>query len=162
MPKNNRRIDEDEEYHLEDDEKDDEKKFPVWIIPLVAGPVLLIILIVVLAGNQTGADTPVPERFDEEKLKKEASDFYSEAYKQYLEAMKHQNQRERDEVLDQAAAVCDKAIDKLNKIADYYDKNNIMPSEGGTWDWEKNLSDACILRGDISKSRGMTSGGGSQ
>jgi hypothetical protein len=160
MAEEGQRIEEDEEYHLEDDEE--EKKFPVWIIPLVAGPVLLIILIIALAGNQTPADGTVPEQFNEERLKEDASNFYSEAYKRYLDAMKHQNQQKRDEVLDEAAAICDKAIDKLNKIADYYDEHDIMPTEGGTWDWEKSLSDACILRGDISKARGMTSGGSSE
>ena len=138
----------DEEYR----EEEEEKKFPVWIIPLVAGPVLLIVLIVALAGSRPGPDggTPV-EVFNEPKLKKEADDLLMNASKFYHEAMRLQNQKQRDEILDKAGPACDAAIQKLYKIQDYYEEHDIR----GKWDWEKTLQEASQLAYDIQKAHGF-------
>ena len=67
------------------------------------------------------------------------------AYAALEELMK----KKRDEVLDKAGAACDKAIEKLDKIREYYEEHNIQHKEGGRWDWEKTLQDASRLKYDI-------------
>ena len=65
MPKVENEVERDEEF-LEEEE---EKKFPFWIIPLVLGPILLIVLIAVLASDQPAqTNSPKKEVFNENKL----------------------------------------------------------------------------------------------
>jgi len=140
-------------------EKEEEKRaFPVWIIPLIIGPIILIVLILALAGTgpEGNADVETPEVFNQPKLEKEAGDFLMKAELYYNEAHKVDDQKKRDALLDKAAEACDAAIDRLNKIDQYYEEHNIQHEDGSTWSYEKTLSDACKLRSYIGKDRGFS------
>ncbi len=151
MPEVERGTRKDEEYG----EEEEEKKFPVWIIPLVAGPVLLIILIAALAGSRPTETNGQEEVFNEPQLKKDANDLLMKASKLYHDAMRLQNQKQRDELLDKAMPLCDEAIKKLYEIQDYYEEHNIQHKKGGIWDWEKILKEASVLAYDIQKAHGF-------
>ena len=100
-------------------------------------------------------DADDEEILNEPRLKKEADDLIMKASQLYHEAMKHQSQKKRDELLDKAMPICDQAIQKLYKIADYYEEHNIQHKKGGIWDWEKTLKDASQLAYDIQKAHGF-------
>ncbi len=137
-------------------EEEEEKKFPVWIIPLIAGPIILIILIVALTGNRPPReDSPEVEGFNQPKLEKEAGDLLMEANKYYHKAHQSDDQRKRNELLDKAADACGKAIDKLNKIWEHFEEHDIQHKTGSMWVWEKTLSAASQLMDDIVKDRGF-------
>jgi hypothetical protein len=146
-----------EKVKREEQVEEEEKKFPVWIIPLVAGPVVLIILIAVLAGDQTpggGSGEPV---FNEEQLTEEALEYYSEASKLRFDAVRARTQRQKDKIYDKALKISAKAMDNLNKIYDYYEKHKIEHTGGGNvWQWERIMQDVGQLIIDISRDRGMT------
>jgi hypothetical protein len=137
--------------------EEEEKKFPIWIIPLVAGPVILIILIALLAGGQQppiGSNAVV---FDEEVLKKEAIDWCSEGMKLYCDARNVGSRRQKDKMYDKALKITEKAMDNLNRIRKYYDDHNIqLTGDGSCWDWEKIEQDVSKLRSDLVRDRGMT------
>ena len=152
-----------ERYEREEEFAGEEKKFPVWIIPLVAGPVLLLVIIGVLAsgtqGTQNGNGVVV---FDEEQLKEEAVDLYSEGMRLYCDARNVGSRKQKDKMYDKALKITEKAMDNLNSIRKYYDDHNIQLSgESTCWDWEKIEQDVSKLRSDLVRDRGMT-GYGSQ
>lgn len=138
-------------------EEEEEKKFPVWIVPLVIGPILLVILIAVLAGNQPGTGNGNGEEpFNEAKLVKDAEDLYSKATKFYFDAQKTSTQQEKDALYDKALDETDKALDKLNRIRKYVDDHNIELKPGHVWGWEDTEQKISQLRVDISRDRGLT------
>jgi len=136
--------------------EEDESKFPMWIIPLVAGPIILIILIVLLASNQPGGNNDeIPEGFNQPRLMKEAINFQSEATKFYHEAQKHQDQKKRNEFYDKALDVSEKALMNIEKIREYFEEKGIEKEQGGVWDWEKLEQEICQLRIDITRDHGF-------
>lgn len=156
MPEVENEVNRDEEYLVEEEEEG--KKFPVWIVPLVAGPVLLIVLIVALAGSQptTVDGKPPPEPFNEPKLKEAADKLVGEASKFYYDASQVMDQREKDKILDKAGEACDKAIMNIDKIREYYEEHDIQHTVGGIWDWEQTAEEAYKLRAYITRDRGLT------
>lgn len=152
MAENERMKETEEEFVMEDD-IEEKKGFPVWIIPIIAGPILLIVLIVALAEPTGPIDTP--EIFNQTLLESEADEFYSQANKLNIEARGYEDQSTRDKLFDKASALCDKAIDRYEKIRVHYEEKGYEP-EKGMWLWEKKYMDTCQLRGDINRDRGMT------
>lgn len=151
MTQERRRRETEEEFLVEDDIE--KKKFPIWIIPVVVGPIVLIVLIVALAGT-----APPPDEikvFNQRKLEAEGDRFYSDAYKIYLEAQDLPDQAQKDKALDKAAELCDRAIDRFEEIRMYYEEHDLQPRTG-RWVWEKKYEEANQLRVDITRSRGMT------
>ena len=137
-------------------EEEEEKKFPVFIVPLIAGPVLLLVLIIALAGGTTeSTDGPVVEVFNYDKLRQEADDCYVKASELYFGAMKIEDQKERDKILNEAYDICAKAMGNFEKIAQYYEENKLKPKAGHKFEWQAGHEDATLLQYDIQKAMGM-------
>lgn len=145
-------------YEKEEEFEGEEKKFPIWIIPLVAGPILLLVIIGVLAsGSQPSNGGSGEAVFDEEVLKKEALDMYSEGMRLYCDARNAGSRKQKDKMYDKALEITEKAMENLNRIRKYYDDHNMQLSgEGSCWDWEKIEQDISKLRIDLVRDRGMT------
>jgi hypothetical protein len=137
-------------------EEPEEKKFPVFIVPLIAGPVLLLVLIVALAGGsgETTSSSPV-EVFDYDKLRKEADEHYVKASELYFQAMHVENQKEKDKILNEAYDICAKAMDNFGRIDRYYEENKLRPRAGHKFEWEDGYQQASQLQYDIQKAMGM-------
>jgi hypothetical protein len=103
------------------------------------------------AGIMRRSTGTEPVVFDEPKLKKEAKDLLLKASVLHYQAMSLQNQNNRNEILDKAGAICDEAIKKLGRIANYYEQHNIRAKTGCIWDWEKLFEEASQLAHDIKK-----------
>ncbi len=137
-------------------EEEEEKKFPVFIVPLIAGPVLLLILIVALAGGSAEpTDGSSVEVFDYDKLRNEADDCVQEASKLYYDAMKLDEQKDRDKLLDKAGTACEKAVDDFERIRMYHEENNLRPKDGNIFEWEDAYKQASKLLYDINKMKGF-------
>jgi hypothetical protein len=157
MPEMQEREKEREE--IEQEQEEEKKKFPVWIVPLVAGPVILLVLIVLLASTPPpGASTASvkEEGFNQVRLQEDANRLIGEGHKLYYEASNLQDQREKDKLLDKAGEACDKAIEKLDRIREYYEEHNIEHKAGAIWDWEQIAEEAYKLRTYITRDRGTT------
>ena len=145
-------VDRQEEYQ----EEEEEKKFPVFIVPLIAGPVLLLVLIIALAGGTTETtDGPVEEVFDYEKLRNEADSCVQEASQLYYQARQLDDQKEKDKLLDKASTACEKAIQNFERIRTYHEKRGLKPKAGHRYEWDDAYQQASILQSDIIKEKGF-------
>jgi hypothetical protein len=137
-------------------EEEEEKKFPVYIVPLIAGPVLLLVLIVAFMGDPADTtDGPAEPVFNYDSLRQEADESYVKASELYFKAMKLDSQKERDKLLNEAYDICAKAMENFGRIADYYEENNIQARAGHKFEWEDGYQQASQLQYDIQKGMGM-------
>ncbi len=74
--------------------------------------------------------------FDEEELLKEVENLHSEAQLLYRGGMKMTAGKLRNAELEKAADKCNQAIERLEKIRQYYEDNTIRPAGGQKFVWE--------------------------
>jgi hypothetical protein len=133
-----------------------EKRVSRWpIIPLIGGPVGILILLCYVASAKPPAPVAPDETSGviEENLLKEAEEIKSEAQRLYYAAFNEEDQKKKNEVCDQALALCDKALDKYDKIRIAYEKRGLM--DKANWVWEQANVELNTLRKDISSIRGF-------
>jgi chromosome segregation ATPase len=98
---------------------------------------------------------PAAEQFDYDRLRGEAGKLHDEASALFNKAMELKDGEEKDAALEKAGEKCEQAVERLEKIRQFYEDNNLRPKEGNIFEWESLYQRASVLLYEITKSKGF-------
>jgi hypothetical protein len=133
------------------------KRWP--IIPLIGGPVGILILLCYVTTAKTPAPVKPSEFADvnEQVLLNEAEKLKSQAEQLYPIAAREDDFKKKNELCDKGLDLCDKALEKFDRIRGAYEEQEAkgLIRKGAIYQWEKSLEETVELRKRFEDMRGF-------